>query len=121
MLGADLVLVLTDVAGLYEKDPRTHPDAGLVRRLTSIDDELLATLPLPEVAQAAGGVGSGGMRSKLEAARSLLAAGITTVLCDGRAANVLWDAFEGHPQGTVIASSGSVLASGGAGRERAPR
>ena len=68
---ADLLINLSDVDGLYDKDPRRFPDARLVERVDSIDDALLAT---------AGGAGTergtGGMATKLSAAKIVLEAGI---------------------------------------------
>ncbi|MCL2680466.1 MAG: glutamate 5-kinase [Coriobacteriia bacterium] len=99
MIQADMVVILTDVCGLYDCDPHKNPDARVVSYLTEIDDSLLQ-------ATSAGGdatsLGSGGMRSKLQAAQKLLAAGIVTVLSGGREANVVVDAVTGNPHGTII-------------------
>ncbi|MCX8007624.1 MAG: glutamate 5-kinase [Coriobacteriia bacterium] len=98
MVDASLCVFMTDIAGLYERDPREDPEARLVEHV----DELSA-----EVVDAAGGpgssVGSGGMASKLEAARVLMDAGIPLVICDGRRPDVLVDAVEGHSVGTLFA------------------
>jgi len=100
MIDADMVVFLTDVGGLYDDNPHLNPDACLIEQLGAIDDGLIAQVR--SKADRAS-LGSGGMQSKLEAARMLLADNITTVLCDGRDANVVVDAVGGTPHGTVIA------------------
>ena len=104
MISADLVVFLTDVKGLYDDNPHLNPDACLITQMNAVDDELIGG-----VRSSAGagceGLGSGGMESKLRAARALLESGITTVLCDGREANVVVDAVKGSPHGTVISST----------------
>ena len=99
MIKADMVIILTDVKGLYDDDPRSNPDAKVVPTLTEVSTELIAGL---EGDGGAESLGRGGMRSKLQAAKVLLEADIATVLCDGREANVIVDAIEGKPQGTII-------------------
>ncbi|MCL2403341.1 MAG: glutamate 5-kinase [Coriobacteriia bacterium] len=103
MIRADMVVILTDVAGLYDADPNINPDAQVVPCLTEVGEDLLAETSAGGDAQS---LGSGGMRSKLQAAKVLLEADIATVLCDGRQANVIVDAVEGTPQGTIICSEG---------------
>jgi len=99
MIKADMVIFLTDVEGLYDDNPHLNPDACLIEQISAVDDELIA-----QVRSGAdrASLGSGGMKSKLEAARMLLKDNITTVLCDGREANVVVDAVKGAPHGTVI-------------------
>jgi glutamate 5-kinase len=98
MVKADLVVLLTDIEGLYDADPRQVREAALVEHVDELTDEMLA---------AAGGAGtqggSGGMVTKLEAARILMKAGIPMVVCDGRRPQVLVDAFHGEPVGTYFA------------------
>lgn len=104
MLHADAVVLLTDIEGLYSTDPRQDSEARLVERVEELTDELLA---------AAGGtgslVGSGGMATKLEAARALMDAGIPLVVCDGRRENVVVDAVAGKPVGTLFAGGKAAL------------
>ncbi|MDO8915680.1 MAG: glutamate 5-kinase [Coriobacteriia bacterium] len=98
MVHADLVVLLTDIEGLYDADPRTAEGAELLEHVDELTDEMLA---------AAGGAGteggSGGMVTKLEAARILMKAGVPMVVCDGARTNVLVDAFHGEPVGTYFA------------------
>jgi len=97
MVHADLVVLLTDIEGLYD----AHPDsegASLLERVEELTDEVLA---------AAGGtgslVGTGGMATKLDAARILMKAGIPMVVCDGHRPDVLLDAYSGESVGTYFA------------------
>lgn len=104
MLHADAVVLLTDIEGLYDTDPRQDSEARLVKHVVELTDELLA---------AAGGagslVGSGGMATKLEAARALMDAGIPLVVCDGRRKDVVVDAVAGKPVGTLFAGGKAAL------------
>src|SRR4051794_13814793 len=79
LVGADLVVLLTDTDGLYTADPRLDPAAQLVREVT--DFEPLQAL---SIGHATGPLGSGGMRSKVVAAEMATAAGIRTVVGNGR-------------------------------------
>lgn len=94
MLQADLLLLLSDVAGLLTADPATDPDAELVSR---VDD--------PGAIDAAVGgssssVGSGGMRTKVEAAAVAVRAGCQAVVADAREEGVVLAAVEGAEVGT---------------------
>jgi glutamate 5-kinase len=95
LVGANLYVICSDVEGLYTANPAVDPTARLVERVERID---------AEVAGMAGGagssVGTGGMASKLRAARAMLAAGIPTVVCQGRRPSVLADVVAGKPVGT---------------------
>lgn len=98
MVEATLCVFLTDIAGLYERDPRVHPDARLVEHVDDLTEDVVS---------AGGGpgstVGSGGMASKLEAARVLMDAGVPLVICDGRRRDVLLEAVAGKSVGTLFA------------------
>lgn len=100
MICADRLVILTDVEGLFDSDPNSDPQARFIARLHAIDDEMLESA---HIGDSHSGIGSGGMRSKLAAARDMLDAGIVTVLCEGRRANVVIDAVGPDPVGTVIA------------------
>jgi glutamate 5-kinase len=104
MVHADLVVLMTDIEGLYTADPRVDAEAHLVEVVDVVTDEHLA---------AAGGagsaVGSGGMATKLEAARALMKAGIPMVVCDGRRPDVVVDAAQGRPVGTLFAGGEAAV------------
>ena len=105
MVKADLVMLLTDIEGLYDADPRTSEDAALVEHVATLTDGLMA---------AAGGAGSaagsGGMATKVAAARILMKAGIPMVVADGRREGVVAAAAAGQPVGTYFAGGESAVA-----------
>lgn len=95
---ADLLINLSDVDGLYDGDPRHNADAKLIPVVRGIDESLLA------IAGGAGsGKGTGGMSTKLEAARIALGAGIPMFILNGKDPTVLYDLLEGKPLGTYFA------------------
>src|SRR5687768_13890296 len=98
LVAADVLVLLTDTEGLYTADPRTSPDAELVRDVT--DPEELEAL---QIGHAASPLGSGGMRSKVVAAEMASAAGIPTVIGSGLVEGVLARAWAGEPAGTRFA------------------
>jgi glutamate 5-kinase len=105
LIGADMLVILTDVDGLYRKPPAEDPKAKIfdvVERVT------------PEIESAAGGstsaFGRGGMTTKLEAAQAAARCGATTVLCNGRKRDVLLQVAAGKPVGTIF-MTGNRLAS----------
>ncbi|MGH9089541.1 MAG: glutamate 5-kinase [Acidimicrobiales bacterium] len=84
LVGADLLVLLTDTAGLLTADPRLSAEASLIEEVVEIDQRLLA------LAGGAGSeVGSGGMASKLAAARIATWSGVTAVIADGKRPGVL--------------------------------
>ena len=106
LVEADVLVILSDVAGLYEADPRRNPDARLVP---------LASAQEARVADAAGparsGVGTGGMASKVDAARKAAAAGIPTVIAHGARRGVLGAVFDPTVEiGTLLLADGDPLA-----------
>lgn len=98
LLGATLYVILSDVEGLYTADPTTHKDAQLIREVSTVDRNVAS------MATGSGSsVGTGGMASKIRAARAMMTAGIPMVICHGRRANVLVDAVSGKEVGTLFA------------------
>lgn len=99
LIDADLMVILSDIDGLYDANPNTNPDAKLIAHVEKIGPEILA------VAGGAGStVGSGGMITKIKAARVLMVAGIPMVICYGRQENVVVDAVSGKQVGTRFAA-----------------
>ena len=95
--GADLLLILSDIDGLYDADPHSDPDAKpihVVERIT------------PEIESVAGGAGSklgtGGMSTKINAAKIATEAGIDMVIMNGRDPELLYDLFEDKDIGTIF-------------------
>ena len=95
---ADLVILLSDIDGLYTADPHTHADAQLIPLVESIS---------PDIAELAGGAGSslgtGCMATKISAARRATAAGVDLIIANGAHAEVLYDIMDGKPVGTRFA------------------
>ena len=84
LVDADLLLLLTDIAGLYTADPRLDPDARLVPLVEKIDEQI-EHLAAGTASQTA----VGGMITKIEAARLATASGVTVVIADGREKDVI--------------------------------
>ena len=99
LLGARLLVLLTDTAGLHTADPALDPGAELV---PEVDD--FSALAGYEIGQRTSAFGSGGMRSKVAAAEMASAAGIPVVICDGTAPGTLTAAAAGEPVGTRFAA-----------------
>jgi glutamate 5-kinase len=95
LTGASLLVLLTDIGGLYTADPRTDPGAELVGEVT--DFEGLRAL---DIGHGTSPLGSGGMRSKVVAAEMATSAGIPAVICDGLAPGALGRALAGEEEGT---------------------
>jgi len=95
LLGAELLLLLTDAEGVFTADPRLHPEAELVARVTDFS----ALDPL-DIGHTSSPLGSGGMRSKVVAAEMATAAGIPTVIANGLDPGMISAAAANHPVGT---------------------
>jgi len=108
LVGADLLILLSDIDGLFDRDPRQDPDARLIGFVKRIDDD---------VAASAGGAGSrrgtGGMKTKIEAARIATSAGVAMVIANGRDPGVIDDILQGHPVGTLFAAQPRVAEAAG--------
>ncbi len=99
LVEADVLVILTDQDGLYDKDPRQHADASLLARARA-GDALLDTIAGPSRS----GLGRGGMITKVFAARRAARAGAATVITSGRLPNVLARLRAGEPLGTLLVS-----------------
>lgn len=108
LVGADLYVICSDVEGLYTANPQTDPDARLVERVSSVDARVSSMAGGPGTA-----FGTGGMSSKLRAARAMLAAGIPTVICQGRREGVLLDVCRGERVGTRFEPAPGTAHEGG--------
>lgn len=102
-IGADVLVLLSDIDGLYDKDPRHHPDARLIPTVERVDDDLFT---LAE--DSSTGLGTGGMVTKLRAAAIATAAGCEMVIANGAAPEVLYDIAEGKPAGTRFLTGRAV-------------
>ena len=106
LLEADLLILLTDQPGMYTSDPRRNQDASFIHQLERVDETALAM---------AGGAGSsegtGGMATKLQAARLASHSGVNTVIARGHEAEVLQRILRGDDVGTRIPASTDRLQS----------
>ena len=95
LIGADMLVLLSDINGLYTEDPRVNPDATLIPLVKEITPEILAL---------AGGtgtsLGSGGMATKLKAAQMSMAAGIDMIITNGENPEKLYALLDGQEIGT---------------------
>jgi glutamate 5-kinase len=99
LAGADRLVLLTDIDGLYTADPRLHPDAQIVREVH--DFEGLGAL---DIGASTSPLGSGGMRSKVVAAEMASAAGIPTIVANGVRPGALDAVLAGEAEGTRFAA-----------------
>ena len=94
---ADKLVLLSDIDGLYTADPHTDPNATLIPHVKAIDDHILS------IAGAAGSsLGTGGMVTKLQAAKICLACGCDMVIANGDNPNNLYDIVDGKLVGTTF-------------------
>jgi glutamate 5-kinase len=104
LVDADLLLIASDVDALYSADPRRDPAATPIAHVAALTPQILA------MAGDSGSVaGTGGMRTKLEAATKAAAAGIPTVLFSGREAATVQALRDGQLRGTLIAASSNRM------------
>ena len=99
LIGAEELILLTDVDGLYTADPRRYAEAHIVSEVS--DFALLEEL---EIGHTTSPLGSGGMRSKVVAADMATAAGIATVICNGLRPGALEAVLAGEREGTRFAT-----------------
>ena len=92
---ADLLVILSDIEGLYTADPRRDPDAKLIPVVPQVTPEVEAL-----AGGAGSGLGTGGMATKLNAAKIVTAAGTDMVIANGADPKVLYDIAAGKPVGT---------------------
>lgn len=96
---ADQLILLTDQAGLFTADPRNNPDAKLITEITEITDAIHNL-----AGGSVGGLGTGGMATKIESATVANRAGIEVVIAAGKRKNVILDAANNIPVGTRFVS-----------------
>jgi len=106
LVDADLLLILTDIAGLYTADPRRHPDARFISQVDNIDSEIEQL-----AADSSSALGTGGMATKIEAAKLATASGVAVVVANGREPDVILRLAAGEAIGTRFVPTGSKLES----------
>lgn len=105
LVDADAVILLSDVAGLYDRPP-SQPGAELIHEVRELTDAVIGMAGGSE-----SGVGSGGMSSKVNAARAANIANIPLLVADGRSENVLLEIMKGEQVGTIFIPPGKRTSS----------
>src|SRR6056297_923547 len=106
MMNADILINLTDIDGLFTADPRTCEDAKLIEEVSTINksiEKIAGDIP--------GALGTGGMMSKIQAARKVTSAGVPMVIANGRRPNILEQLFKGERRGTFFVPAKDKLSS----------
>jgi glutamate 5-kinase len=106
LMDADLLILLTDIDGLYNRDPRVHEDAQLIPELDTLDgavEKMASDIPGP--------LGRGGMSSKIKAARKVTSAGVPMVIANGSCPGILKTLIQGNVAGTYFVPRKARLAS----------
>ncbi len=98
LVGADLLVLLSDIDGLYTDDPRKNPDAQLITDVQEISEEILHMAKGTSV----DGVGTGGMATKLIAAQIATYSGADMVIANGENVSIVEEFLDGHPIGTCF-------------------
>lgn len=95
LINADMLVLLSDIDGLYTADPRKDPNATLIPTVDTITPEILAL-----AGEAGSSLGSGGMATKLKAAQIAISAGIDMIIANGEKPEALYALLEGKAIGT---------------------
>jgi glutamate 5-kinase len=106
LVDADLLAMLTDIGGLYTSDPHYNPEAQLIRRVDKIDAETKRM-----ACDTASRQGTGGMATKVEAARLATSSGVNVVIADGREPDILVRISQGEDIGTLFPAQVSKMES----------
>lgn len=106
LVDADLLLILTDIDGLYTADPHHHPDATLIPQVERIDRQIERL-----ARDTASNLGTGGMATKIEAAKVATASGVTVVIANGREPDIILRLANGEDIGTRFPPLSSKLES----------
>ncbi|MCP4162339.1 MAG: glutamate 5-kinase [Deltaproteobacteria bacterium] len=106
LLDADLLVNLTDIEGVYTKDPRVHSDAELISQVKTISKNIEKN-----AGETPGALGTGGMLSKIKAAKKVNSAGIPMIIAMGTKKDILLDIINGKEPGTFFIPKKDRLAS----------
>ncbi|CDF46934.1 glutamate 5-kinase [Roseburia sp. CAG:100] len=98
LTGADLLILLSDIDGLYTDDPHKNPDAKFIDRVDSLTDELLSM----GKGTTGSDIGTGGMETKLTAAKIATYSGADMVIANGKDVRVIHRIMEGRNYGTIF-------------------
>ncbi len=104
LMDADILINLTDIGGLYTADPRNNPEARLIAevpRITKATEKLAGSMP--------GVLGTGGMLTKIRAARKVTGAGLPMIIAPGLEDDILLNLFSGQSRGTFFYPAGDKI------------
>ncbi|HVY56087.1 MAG TPA: glutamate 5-kinase [Thermodesulfobacteriota bacterium] len=104
LVEADLLVLLTDIEGLYNKDPRKNEDAEFISIIESIGEEIESV-----AGDTLGRTTTGGMITKIQAARTAAAFGVPTIIANGKSGSALADIFDGKEVGTIFLPAKKIL------------
>ncbi len=97
MIGADLLILLSDIEGLYTDDPRLNPEACFIDKVERLDEEIM------RLGKGAGTrAGTGGMATKLSCARIATASGADMIIADGGDVGIIHRLMDGEERGTLF-------------------
>ncbi|MDE6593554.1 MAG: glutamate 5-kinase, partial [Oscillospiraceae bacterium] len=94
---ADMLVILSDIDGLFDSNPKDNPNAKIIPIVDKIDDNIRSL-----AGGAGSSLGSGGMITKINAAQIAMNAGIDMAILNGRNPAVLYDLFDGKQPGTIF-------------------
>lgn len=97
LMDADFMINLTDIDGLYTKDPRSEPDARFIPQVTAFSREVETF-----ASHIPGALGRGGMQSKIKAAKKVTSAGVPMIIAKGSHPDILLKLFAGEAHGTYF-------------------
>ena len=100
LVDADLLVLLSDIDGLYTDDPRQNPDAAFIPQVDELTEELLAM----GKGSTGSNVGTGGMNTKLQAARIATGSGVDMVIANSKDIGILHRILDGREEGTLFVS-----------------
>ena len=106
LIGSQLLINLTDIDGLFEKDPHSHKNAKMITVVEKVNRGVMrhaGTIP--------GFLGTGGMASKVKAARKVAMGGVPTIIANGLRKGILRDIFLGRERGTLFLPQDAALCS----------
>lgn len=95
-LDADLLIILSDINGLYDSNPKTNPDAKLLKSVEEVNDSILS------LASGVSDGGRGGMETKLKAARLVTRFGGKVLIANGKKPYIIKRIFDGEDEGTMF-------------------
>lgn len=99
IVGADLLIILSDVDGLYDDNPNVNDEARLIKTVVKIDNKIMKT-----AGNSGSSLGTGGMITKIGAAKYATDCGIDVVIASGTDCSILYDILDGEDVGTIFLS-----------------